>query len=140
MNSKDDFASLGEELYEDNNVILPEFFMPNPPTGPIFRTVPTGPILPTPIVSSRDEIVKLRNSAYDKYVDVMHKTLQGFSKLNCRRTKEINDGVQKIKNLINDINMYDERLKSMGGGKKKRKDKKSITRRIKKRKHRKTRK
>lgn len=118
MNGEDDFASLGQELYEDNNVIMPESFMPNPPTRPIYPTVPRGAPLPTPIVSSRDEIIKLRNTAYDKYVDVMHETLQGFSKLNCRRTKEINDGVGKIKKLINDIKMYDERLKSIGGKRK----------------------
>ena len=113
----DEFASLGEEIYEGD---VAASFMPTVPSGPIYPRVPTAVPLPPPVATSRNEIVGLRTRAYDEYVDVMHKTLQGFSRLtNCRRTKEVNDGVAKIKELINKINMYDERLKPVSGGKRK---------------------
>ena len=117
--NEEDFTSLEEDLYGDGDGDKTSF-MPNVPTGPIYPRVPTTAPLPTPISTPRNELVELRSQAYDTYVDVMHKTLQGFSKLtNCRRTKEVNDGVAKIKDLINKINTYDARLKSMSGGKRK---------------------
>lgn len=117
MNNDDDFVNLGEELYE--NETNPDVIsMPSVPSGPIYPKVPTTIPMPKPIVTQRNEIVEMRTRLYDQYVDVMHKTLQGFSKLpQCRRTKEVNDGVAKIKQLIGQINMYDERLKTMTGGK-----------------------
>lgn len=117
----DEYSRLGEELYAEN--------MPNVPTGPIFPRVPTTIPMPKHVITSRDELIHMRTRAYDKYVDVMHKTLQGFSKLtNCIRTKQVNDGVAKIKELIQQINDYDERLKSMAGGKRSNKQRRTVKR------------
>ena len=127
MNNNDkDFINLEEELYADDETTTTSeiISMPTVPSGPIYPKVPTAVPMPRPIVTPRNEIVEMRTRVYDQYVDVMHKTLQAFSKLpQCRRTKEVNDGVAKIKELINQIKIYDERLKTMTGGKTKRKQK-----------------
>ncbi len=101
---------------------------PDVPSTPIFPAVPSRPIMPlAPKTTSKEkEILAVRRSEkYNSYVELLRSTLNICIKTcgMATRNATVRENMQKINNLVSDINTIDRNI--AGGKRKKRKERKT---------------